>query len=102
MTFEIERPPKLKDRILRLLNEHRVMAISTNRADGWSQATLVGYVNDGFFLYCFVALNSQKYANILRDPRVSIAIGSDAVFRPLQEHQWSPIKANSTTSVDCD
>jgi len=35
-------------------------------------------VNDGFLLYCFVARNTQKYANILRDPRISIAIGSDA------------------------
>ncbi len=54
------------------------MTIATNRPDGWPQATMVGYVNDGFLLYCFVARNSQKYANILRDPRVSIAIGSDA------------------------
>ena len=78
MTSDIERPPKLKDRILRLLNEHRVMTIATNRSDGWPQATMVGYVNDGFFLYCFVAFNSQKHANILRDPRVSISIGSDS------------------------
>jgi general stress protein 26 len=78
MASDIAPPPKLKDRILRLLNEHRVMTIATNRADGWPQATMVGYVNDGFFLYCFIAANSQKHANILRDPRVSIAIGSDA------------------------
>ena len=35
-------------------------------------------MNDGYLLYCFVARNTQKYDNILRDPRVSIAIGSDA------------------------
>jgi general stress protein 26 len=68
----------LKTIVLDLLNEHRIMSISTNRPDGWPQTTLVGYVNDGFLLYCFVAQNSQKYANIRRDPRVSIAIGSDA------------------------
>jgi hypothetical protein len=39
---------------------------------------MVGYVNDGYLLYCFVARDTQKYANILRDPRISIAIGSDA------------------------
>ena len=78
MASDIARAPKLKDRILRLLNEHRVMTIATNRADGWPQATMVGYVNDGFFLYCFIAVNSQKHANILCDPRVSIAIGIDA------------------------
>lgn len=69
---------KTKDLILQVLNSHRVMAIATNRPDGWPQVTLVGYVNDGFLLYCFVARNSQKCANILRDGRVSIAIGSDA------------------------
>ncbi len=70
--------PRLKDVVFRLLNEHRVMSIATIRPDGWPQATMVGYVNDGFMLYCFVAPNAQKYANILRDPRVSISIGSDA------------------------
>jgi len=67
-----------KDRILRLLNMHRLMTLATNRPDGWPQATLVGYVNDGFLLYCFVVRNSQKHANILRDSRVSVAIGEDA------------------------
>ena len=69
--------PRLKDLILRLLNKHRVMAMATNRPDGWPQTTMVGYVNVGFLLYCFVARNSQKHANIMRDGRVSIAIGSD-------------------------
>jgi len=68
----------LKAFILQLLEQHRVMTIATNRADGWPQATMVGYVNDGYLLYCFVARNTQKYANIVRDPRISIAIGSDA------------------------
>lgn len=73
---------KRRESILKLLDRHRVMAIATNRPDGWPQVTLVGYVNDAFLLYCFVARNSQKHANIQRDPRVSIAIGSDAP-RPL-------------------
>lgn len=68
---------RLKDVILQLLDEHRLMTIATNRRDGWPQATMVGYVNDGFFLYCFIARNAQKHANILRDHRVSIAIGRD-------------------------
>lgn len=69
---------KTKDLILQILDSHRVMAVATNRPDGWPQVTMVGYVNDGFLLYCFVDRNSQKCANILRDGRVSIAIGSDA------------------------
>jgi general stress protein 26 len=70
--------PRLKALILRLLHEHRVMTLATLRPDGWPQATMVGYVNDGFLLYCFVARSTQKFANIQRDPRVSVAIGSDA------------------------
>ena len=42
----------------------------------------MGYVNDGFLLYSFVANNAQKYVNIQRDSRISAAIGSDAA-RPL-------------------
>jgi len=70
--------PRLKALILRVLDEHRVMTIATNRPDGWPQATIVGYVNDGFMLYSFVARDTQKFANIKRDPRISAAIGSDA------------------------
>lgn len=69
---------RLKALILQVLREHRVMTIATLRPDGWPQATMVGYVNDGFLLYCFVARSTQKFANIQRDSRVSIAIGSDA------------------------
>jgi nitroimidazol reductase NimA-like FMN-containing flavoprotein (pyridoxamine 5'-phosphate oxidase superfamily) len=53
------------------------MTLATNRQDGWPQATVVGYANDGFKIYCFVTRLSQKYANIIRDPRVSAAIASD-------------------------
>jgi general stress protein 26 len=74
---------KPKELILRLLEDHRLMAVGTNRPDGWPQVTTVGYVNDGFLLYCFVAARCQKHQNILRDPRVSIAIASDT-HQPLE------------------
>ena len=69
---------RIKRLILDLLNSHRVMTLATNRPDGWPQATMVGYVNDGFLLYCWVARNAQKCGNIRQDARVSVAIGSDA------------------------
>lgn len=47
------------------------MTMATIRPDGWPQATMVGYVNDGYLLYCFVARNTQKFANVERDPRIS-------------------------------
>jgi nitroimidazol reductase NimA-like FMN-containing flavoprotein (pyridoxamine 5'-phosphate oxidase superfamily) len=59
------------------LNEHRLMTIATNRSDGWPQATVVSYANEGLVLYCILGRNSQKYRNIVRDPRVSVTINSD-------------------------
>jgi general stress protein 26 len=59
------------------------MTVATNRADGWPQATIVGYANDGLLIYCFIGRGSQKFSNITRDSRVSIAIGND-YRQPLQ------------------
>lgn len=74
---------EFKRQIIGLLDEHRIMTIATNRADGWPQATIVGYANDGLILYCFVGRDSQKFANVTRDPRVSLAIANDYP-QPLQ------------------
>ena len=38
---------------------------------------MVGFVHDDLMLYFAIARSSQKFANIQRDPRVSIAIGQD-------------------------
>jgi nitroimidazol reductase NimA-like FMN-containing flavoprotein (pyridoxamine 5'-phosphate oxidase superfamily) len=72
-----------KRQIIELLNRHRILTIATNRPDGWPQATVVGYANDGLIVYCLVGRDSQKYANIMRDPRVSLAISNDYP-QPLQ------------------
>ena len=74
---------EFKRRIVELLNEHRIMTIATNREDGWPQATTVGYGNDGLVIYCLISRDSQKYANIVRDPRVALAIAKDYP-QPLQ------------------
>ncbi len=63
--------------IVRILDEHRLMTIATNRPDGWPQATTVAYVNEGLLLNCFVARMSQKFINIARDRRVSICIAGN-------------------------
>jgi nitroimidazol reductase NimA-like FMN-containing flavoprotein (pyridoxamine 5'-phosphate oxidase superfamily) len=69
--------PELRDLAVGLLDRHRIMTLATNRLDGWPQATVVGYVNEGLTLYCFISRLGQKYANIVRDARVSAAIASD-------------------------
>src|SRR5438067_13571936 len=68
--------PELRSLIIGLLDQHRILTIATNRADGWPQATTVSYLNDGLILYCFIARLGQKYANIKRDGRISIAIAA--------------------------
>jgi nitroimidazol reductase NimA-like FMN-containing flavoprotein (pyridoxamine 5'-phosphate oxidase superfamily) len=74
---------QFKRQIVDLLDQHRIMVISTNRADGWPQATVVSYANDGLIIYCRISRDSQKCANIARDPRVSLAIAKDYP-QPLQ------------------
>ena len=74
---------EFKRQIIDLLDEHRIMTIATNRPDGWPQATVVGYANDGLIVYCLIARDSQKFSNIMRDPRVSLAIAKDYP-QPLQ------------------
>jgi nitroimidazol reductase NimA-like FMN-containing flavoprotein (pyridoxamine 5'-phosphate oxidase superfamily) len=60
-----------------ILESHRTMAVSTVRPDGWPQTTIVGYANDGWTVYFLIFRSSQKFANIERDDRISIAVGGD-------------------------
>jgi len=68
----------LQARILSVLDSRHLMALGTNRSDGWPQVTLVNYFRRELALYFVVATDSQKFANISRDPCVSIAIGGGA------------------------
>ena len=69
--------PTLRSKILRLLDEHRIMSLATLRPDGWPQATTVGYVSEGLRLYFMCGRQSQKAANIAHDNRVSLTIDHD-------------------------
>jgi len=62
---------------IEILNCHRQMAISTVRPDGWPQTTIVGYANDGWTVYFEIFRSSQKFENIGRDDRVSIAVSGE-------------------------
>lgn len=67
----------IREDILALLDQHRIMTIATLRPDGWPQATTVGYVSEGLTLYFLCGLDSQKAANLARDDRVSLTIDHD-------------------------
>ena len=67
----------LEQKILTILDQHRIMTIATLRPDGWPQATTVGYANEGLTLYFLCGADSQKAANLARDDRVSLTIDHD-------------------------
>jgi PPOX class probable F420-dependent enzyme len=68
---------ELRQKILTILGQHRIMTIATLRPDGWPQATTVGYASEGLEIYFLCGLDSQKAANIARDDRVSVTIDHD-------------------------
>lgn len=68
---------EIRQKILTLLDQHRIMTIATLRPDGWPQATTVGYASEGLTLYFLCGLDSQKAANLARDDRVSLTIDHD-------------------------
>lgn len=67
----------MKDKAIDILNGNRLMAIATSRPDSWPQVTMVSYANEDILIYFIVSRQSQKFANIERDDRVSIVIGHD-------------------------
>lgn len=67
----------IRQQILALLDQHRIMTVATLRPDGWPQATTVGYVNEGMTLYFLCGLESQKAKNLARDDRLSLTIDHD-------------------------
>src|SRR5262249_13859238 len=69
--------PELRELILRILENHRIMTLSTIRSDGWPHASVVSYLNEGLILNCFVSRISQKYANLSLDTRVSGTVACD-------------------------
>jgi PPOX class probable F420-dependent enzyme len=68
---------EIRQKILTILDQHRIMTIATLRPDGWPQATTVGYANDGLTIYFLCGPDSQKAANLARDDRVSLTIDHD-------------------------
>jgi nitroimidazol reductase NimA-like FMN-containing flavoprotein (pyridoxamine 5'-phosphate oxidase superfamily) len=60
-----------------ILDAHRIMTVATVRPDGWPQATIVGYANEGLALYFLIYRNSQKFVNMAADDRVAITVGEE-------------------------
>ena len=69
----------IRQKILSLLEQNRIMTIATVRPDGWPQATTVGFSYEGLTLYFLCGTTSQKALNLARDDRVSITIDHDSL-----------------------
>lgn len=88
----------MEQKAVDILDQYRLMAIATLRADGWPQATMVNYANEGLLLYFIISRNSQKYDNIQRDSRVSIVVGRD--FEDPSQIKALSIAANASEVRD--
>lgn len=88
----------MEQKAVDILNEHRLMALATLRPDGWPQATMVNFANEGLLLYFIISRQSQKYANITRDSRVSIVVGRD--FEDPSQIRALSIAANASEVWD--
>ena len=69
--------PSAKRFILEQLKTHRNMSLATVRPDGYPQATMVAYANDGLTLYFACERTSQKARNLRHSPKVSLTISKD-------------------------
>ena len=67
----------MEEKAVSILDARRIMTVATVRPDGWPQTTIVGYANDGLTIYFLIERTSQKFSNIERDNRISVAIGEE-------------------------
>lgn len=66
--------PAQRSKIIAILDAAADLTVATNRADGYPQATVVSFVNDGDKIYFGTGAKAQKAENIARDDRVSVTI----------------------------
>jgi nitroimidazol reductase NimA-like FMN-containing flavoprotein (pyridoxamine 5'-phosphate oxidase superfamily) len=88
----------MEQKVIDILGRRRIMAIATMRPDGWPQTTIVSYANDGLLIYFLISRLGQKFANLARDDRVSIAIGGD--FDDPHELRGLSIAAHASEVTD--
>lgn len=83
----------MEETAIAILDVRRVMTIATLRPDGWPQATIVGYANDGMTLYFLIFRSSQKFANISADDRIAVAVGEEPADVHLAQAVYASARA---------
>jgi uncharacterized pyridoxamine 5'-phosphate oxidase family protein len=82
----------IRSKILDIIASQSDMTIATVREDGFPQATMVSYANEGLTLYFGTAASSQKAHNIAKNNRVSVVIN-----HPYQD--WMHIRGLSMGAI---
>jgi len=90
----------MEEKAIAILEQNRLMAISTVRPDGWPQTTIVGYVNDGLDIFFLIFRGSRKFANIAHDRRVALAIGKEPPDIRLAQAVFAGALASEVTESD--
>ena len=63
--------------IEKFLQEPRIAVVGTNRVNGPPQLTPVWYLYQDDRIYLSMFVNSVKYRNLCRDPRIGVCISGD-------------------------
>jgi len=63
-----------RDFALDVLNQAKDITLATIRPDGYPQATLVNFVNEGLTIYVGVGKDSQKANNVRHSEKVSLTV----------------------------
>ena len=82
-----------------ILNNSRIMTVATTRADGWPQATIVGYANEGWSLYFLINRDSQKFTNIARNNRIAITVAPEPTELSKIKAVYAGCEASEVTDV---
>lgn len=60
------------------LDRRRLMTVARLGRDGWPLSTTVGYANDGAIIYFIVPADSEAFADLDADARISLCLGEEA------------------------
>jgi general stress protein 26 len=66
--------PEMEEFVRDMLQRHEVMTLATIRADGFPQASVVGYVSDGVTLYFVSVADAQRINDIRHCDKVALTI----------------------------
>lgn len=86
------------NQVISILDREEDMTLATQRRDGFPQANIVSYVNDGITLYFGTPETSQKAENIAFNEKVAVSINHARA-------EWADIEGVSLggmASIICD